>query len=89
MGLGQNGGTSGHPADQGEHQQRQAGHRQSKLARTRCVDQLQVFAAQPDPARCAAHQLDRALARQGLQVLLGGIDRFKAEFGRNLRPGRR
>jgi len=45
--------------------------------------------AQPDAARGAAHQLDHALARQGLQMLLGGVGRFEAELAGDFGPRRR
>jgi hypothetical protein len=39
---------------------------------------------QADAARGAAHQFDHALARQGLQVLLGGVGRAEAQLGGDL-----
>ena len=48
-----------------------------------------VSLLQADAARGAADQFDDALARQGLQVLLGGVGRLEAEFGGDLGAGGR
>ena len=43
----------------------------------------------PNTARGATHQLDDALFGQSPQVILSGVGRGKAKFGRDLGAGRR
>ena len=62
----------------------QARQRQAELLAARLVKSAQRVGTQPDAARGAAHQLDHALARQRLQVLLGRVGRAKAELGGDL-----
>lgn len=68
-------------ADERQRQLHQAGVRQRELVRG-IVD-----AEQADAARRAGGQLDDTLARQRAQVLLGGIRRAEAQFGRDLGTG--
>ena len=53
------------------------------------LQRAQCVRLQPDAARGAADQLDHALARQRLQVLLGGVGRLEAELVGDLGAGGR
>ena len=60
-----------------------------ELLAARLVERAQCVRLQADAARGAADQLDHALARQRLQVLLGRVGRTKAELGGDLGARRR
>ena len=55
----------------------------------RLVERAQCVRLQTNAARRAADQLDHALSRQRLEMLLGGVGRLEAELVGDLGPRRR
>ena len=78
--LGQDRAAGGDAADERQRELRQARQGQAELLAARLVERAQGVGLQTDAARRAADQLDHALARQRLQMLLGGVGRLEAEL---------
>ena len=76
-------------AHERQRQLREARQRQAELLAAALVERAQCVRLQANAARRAPHQLDDALARQGLQVFFGRIGRAKAQLRGDLGPRRR